>query len=330
MADKFLKKKFYNPYEDENFIIERKVDENNVNFYELNYYDTYFEDYIPVDSMDDFMEENDIKEVVDDKTIKERTRKKKKEIDKIKEDEENKKDKKDKKKESSRRKRLISRIEEKEKESFLHTKWRNPNEENEVFEIIDIVNNGLYEVKYEDGMYDYIDIYEFDTYIEENNLERVASKSRLIKANNIDSKTYENLGKDGRELLENIEEYKKKISDSKNLMFNEKDQKKLEKCIDDLDNVSAFIYSFVYDLENSEVVDDYDRKIEFNVDEDIDEDVEVPDIEEETPEESSMNEPGGEGISENSENPFTEANENDQQMEMENSEPPSETETPSE
>ena len=335
MADKFLKKKFYNPFEDENFIIERIVEENNIKFYELNYYDTYFEDYIPVSDIDSFIEDNNIKEVVDDESIKERARKKKKEIDKIKEDEENKKEKKKKKKKSSnRRRRLFAFLDEINWEKFIGTEWINPNEGNEKFKITEIVDDLLspfgnsFKLEY-DEFYDFISAANFDAYCADNKIqpysesaERVYPLLKLTKAankkkiiadiNDIGNNVFENLGEDGRKLLQQIENYKYKMNDSKNLLINEKDQKKLEKSIQDLDNVSAFISDFVYELENYEIVDQVDKKLEFKVEDEIDEDIELPEFEED----DSLDE---ENLPENEntedfENPFDQANKNDQQM----------------
>lgn len=94
---------------------------------------------------------------------------------------------------------------------------------------------------------------------------------RLIRRSDDISKIYKNmlnnLGKDGRELLKQVENYKFKISKSINILNDEKIQKDIKKCVEDLSNVSAFIYDFVFDLENYDIVDtNFNRQIEFTID----------------------------------------------------------------
>lgn len=142
-------------------------------------------------------------------------------------------------------------------------------------------------------------------------------KITLADINQITNNVFTNLGKDGREILKAIENYKYKVSQFSQIVADEKGKKKIEDCIQDLDNVSAFIYSFVYDLENYELVEDYDKQIEFDVPEDIDEDVE---IEQEEDVEEDMENEDTEGIDEDmpdfgDENPFDEAAENDEDFE---------------
>lgn len=117
---------------------------------------------------------------------------------------------------------------------------------------------------------------------------------RLIKAdnlNNVYKNIFKNLGKDGREVLKQIENYKYKISQNKEILSDEKSSKQLDKCIEDLNNVSAFMYSFIFDLENFDIVDDYDKQIEFSLPkEETDEEDETNIDNNETNDESQNNE----------------------------------------
>jgi hypothetical protein len=94
---------------------------------------------------------------------------------------------------------------------------------------------------------------------------------RLIRQADGLSKIYKNtfneLGKEGREILRNLDEYRYKISKSKGIVNNdEKMAKKLEECIEDLNHVSAYIYDFIFELENYEIVDESDsaKQLEFS------------------------------------------------------------------
>lgn len=110
---------------------------------------------------------------------------------------------------------------------------------------------------------------------------------RLIRADNLTNvykSTFKNLGKDGRELLKQVEEYKYKMNQSKNVFNDEKFIKKIDKYIEDLNNVSAFIYDFVFELENQDIVDDYDRQIEFTVPKEKVEDTEQEETKQDTTE----------------------------------------------
>jgi len=89
---------------------------------------------------------------------------------------------------------------------------------------------------------------------------------RLIKANNVYDSVFKNLGKDGRDVLKIIEDYKYKVIQSLNIVTNDEQlSNKMEKYVEDLNNVSAFFYSFVFDMENYDIVDDCDKQIEFDV-----------------------------------------------------------------
>lgn len=136
---------------------------------------------------------------------------------------------------------------------------------------------------------------------------------RLIHAidtNMLSNNVFNDLGVDGRNLLKQIEQYKYKITQAKELVADDKSQQRIQKCIDDLDNVSAFVYSFVYDLENYNNVDEYDKQIEYNVPENIDEDITIE--QQEVPIENADNE--SEDIDTDMD-PFAQAEENDENFE---------------
>jgi hypothetical protein len=85
--------------------------------------------------------------------------------------------------------------------------------------------------------------------------------------NKIYKNTFLELGKEGREILRSLDEYRYKVSKSKGIINNdEKMAKKLEECIEDLNHVSAYIYDFVFELENYEIVDETDsaKQLEFS------------------------------------------------------------------
>ncbi len=142
---------------------------------------------------------------------------------------------------------------------------------------------------------------------------------RLIHADlqQIQNNVFSTLGKEGRNVLKNINDYKYKVTQFKEIVVNDKDKKQIEKCIKDLDNVSAFIYSFVYELENYELVEDFDKKLDFTVPDDVDED--AIELVEEEPVEEDMEEPTDEEENEDSEEPdfsaFDEAAANDEDFE---------------
>lgn len=143
-------------------------------------------------------------------------------------------------------------------------------------------------------------------------LDYAKTKRRLVHAvdvNQLSVNVFNELGTDGRDLLKQIEKYKYKITQTKELVVDEKSQKQIQKCIDDLDNVSAFVYNFVYDLENHEHVNDYDKQIEYTVPENADEEIEVEqevdDTVEETTEETDMEDDS-----------FAQAEENDEDFEL--------------
>jgi len=138
----------------------------------------------------------------------------------------------------------------------------------------------------------------------------------LADLQQIENNVFTTLGKDGRNILKAINDYKYKVSQFSEIVADEKGKKKIQQCIQDLDNVSAFIYSFVYDLENYELVEDYDKKIEFTVPQDIDNDVEIEQPEEEIVDENTEID---EEITEE-DNPFAQAEENDMNFDIEEEE----------
>lgn len=161
----------------------------------------------------------------------------------------------------------------------------------------------------------------------------MSKMKRLIRADNLTNvykNTFKNLGKDGRKLLKQVEEYKYKVNQAKNIFNDDKMVKQVEKCIEDLNNVSAFIYDFVFDLENYDIVDNHDRQIEFTVPkekpiEDTDEEIDNKDFNNEEIDED-LEEPTDEDTDENQEDNedlddedmsalFDKANENDDSLE---------------
>lgn len=153
-----------------------------------------------------------------------------------------------------------------------------------------------------------------DVYYDEFMRKQARLKKRAMNVENLSNNIFNNLGRDGRDLLKKIEEYKYSIVQQKELVVDDKSQKQIQKCIDDLDNVSAFIYNFVYDLENYNNVDEYDKRLEFSVPENAEEDIEVeqpePEIEEEPTEENE------EDI-DMEDNPFADAEMNDENFDEE-------------
>ena len=167
---------------------------------------------------------------------------------------------------------------------------------------------------------------------------------RLVRrADDLYKTIFKNLGKDGRKLLKEIENYKYKITQSLNMVNDEKINKKIQKYVDDLNNMSAFCYSFVFDMENYNIVDDnYNKQIEFSApkeeeleesweaenidntsnDNQIDdiqnnEEEEMDDENKEEDEETDDNEFEEENNEENIDELFDKANENDEKLEEE-------------
>lgn len=150
-------------------------------------------------------------------------------------------------------------------------------------------------------------------------MKRLIARKTLADLQNIEQNVFTTLGQDGRNILKAINDYKYKVSQFSEIVADEKGKKKIKECIKDLDNVSAFIYSFVYDLENYELVEDYDKRIEFTVPEDMDKDIDLQPEEEEIVEETNEEEVDEENPF-GDENPFDQAEENDEEFEMEEEE----------
>lgn len=146
---------------------------------------------------------------------------------------------------------------------------------------------------------------------------RLKYKTTLADLQQIQDNVFNTLGKDGRDVLKVIDDYKYKIAQFSEIVADEKGKKKISECIKDLDNVSAFIYSFVYELENYELVEDFDKKLEFDVPEDIEEDIEVEEVEEvkDADTEDIVDENTEEDFDFDEENPFEQAAQNDENFE---------------
>ena len=163
---------------------------------------------------------------------------------------------------------------------------------------------------------------------------------RLVRrADDLYKTIFKNLGKDGRKLLKEIENYKYKITQSLNMVNDEKINKKIQKYVDDLNNMSAFCYSFVFDMENYNIVDDnYNKQIEFSApkEEELEENWEEENIDNtsndnqiddiQNNEEQEMDNEENEEVEETDDNEFEEenmdelfdkANENDEKLEEE-------------
>ena len=160
---------------------------------------------------------------------------------------------------------------------------------------------------------------------------------RLVRrADDLYKTIFKNLGKDGRKLLKEIENYKYKITQSLNMVNDEKINKKIQKYVDDLNNMSAFCYSFVFDMENYNIVDDnYNQQVEFSApkeeeleenweEENIDNtsnDNQIDDIQNNEEQEMDNEENGetddNEFEEENMDELFDKANENDEKLEEE-------------
>ena len=162
---------------------------------------------------------------------------------------------------------------------------------------------------------------------------------RLVRrADDLYKTIFKNLGKDGRKLLKEIENYKYKITQSLNMVNDEKVNKKIQKYVDDLNNMSAFCYSFVFDMENYNIVDDnYNKQIEFSApkEEELEENLEEENIDNtsndqmddiQNNEEQKMDNEDNEEVEEIDDNEFEEenmdelfdkANENDEKLEEE-------------
>ena len=160
---------------------------------------------------------------------------------------------------------------------------------------------------------------------------------RLVRrADDLYKTIFKNLGKDERKLLKEIENYKYKITQSLNMVNDEKVNKKIQKYVDDLNNMSAFCYSFVFDMENYNIVDDnYNKQIEFSApkeeeleenweEENIDNtsnDNQIDDIQNNEEQEMDNEENGetddNEFEEENMDELFDKANENDEKLEEE-------------
>lgn len=162
---------------------------------------------------------------------------------------------------------------------------------------------------------------------------------RLVRrADDLYKTIFKNLGKDGRKLLKEIENYKYKITQSLNMVNDEKINKKIQKYVDDLNNMSAFCYSFVFDMENYNIVDNYNKQIEFSApkEEELEENLEEENINDisnddqtddiQNNEEQEMDDENNEEVEETDDNEFEEenmdelfdkANENDEKLEEE-------------
>ena len=109
---------------------------------------------------------------------------------------------------------------------------------------------------------------------------------RLVAYKNIisssDEAVFNNLSKEGRNILKELQLYKSKVAQSLNVIIDEKSQKKIQDCAQSLENMMAYIYNIVYDLENYEFIEPYDKQTEFTVPEDKDTDNEIDNEEDNT------------------------------------------------